>query len=77
MKFKTTAGNEETLLSIDVNIDDTNKIEKLEIFPSDDPYAVVNAFCRIHGISEEKKNKLQKIIEDKLNDNVGSSSNRS
>jgi len=58
-----------------VNID-TNKVEKIEIYPNDEPSTIVGKFCSKHGLSDEKKNELQKIIEDKLNENIGSNSNR-
>jgi hypothetical protein len=54
------------LLNIEVNIDDNNKIEKLEIYKGDDPIKISENFCKKHGLSEEKKLKLQKIIQDKL-----------
>jgi len=75
IKFKGTASNEEILISLDVNID-YNRVEKLEIYPNDDPVTVVNSFCKKYSLSDEKKNELQKIIEEKLNENIGSNSNR-
>jgi hypothetical protein len=77
----------EPLLNIEVNIDDNNRIEKLEIYPNDDPMHVADEFCSKYGnfkiflfflgLSEDKKVRLQKIIEEKLIENVGSNSGRS
>lgn len=76
----------EPLLNIEVNIDDSNSIQKLEIYSNDDPTVVVGNFCKkygkvfsliILGLSEDKKIRLQKIIDEKLSENIGSSSNRS
>jgi len=67
----------DVLLNIEVNIDDTNRVEKLEIYPSDDPMTVVNSFCKRFELSEDKKVRLQKIIEEKLAESAGMSSNRS
>jgi len=80
VKFNKTNGtnsNQEPLLSIEVNIDDSNRLEKLEIYPNDDPLLAAETFCRKYGLTEDKKIRLQKIIEEKLNENIGSSSNRS
>jgi len=74
---KATTQNQEVLLNIEVNIDDSNRVEKLEIYPSDDPLAVVDSFCKKFGLSDDKKLRLQKVIEEKLSDNAGLSSNRS
>jgi len=77
MKQAKNASNQEVLLNIEVNIDDSERVEKLEIYPNDDPLTVVEAFCKKFGLSEEKKIRLQKVIEEKLSDNAGLSSNRS
>ena len=45
-------------------------MEKLEIYPNDDTFVVSANFCKNFGLSEEKKEKLQKIIEDKLNNEI-------
>jgi hypothetical protein len=63
--------NAQPLLYIDVNIDEGGKMEKLEIYPGDDPMIISSNFCKTYGLSEEKKVKLQKIIEDKLNKEIG------
>jgi hypothetical protein len=85
MKFKAST-RVEPLLNIEVNIDDSNRVQKLQIFPHDDAGVVVENFCKrygknlilnILGLSEDKKIRLQKIIDEKLNENIGSTSNRS
>jgi len=67
----------EVLLNIEVNIDDSERVEKLEIFPNDNPLVVVEEFCKKFDLSEEKKILLQKVIEEKLGNNAGLNSNRS
>ncbi len=37
------------LLYIDVNIDDSNRVEKLEIYSNDDPIQVAENFCKKYG----------------------------
>lgn len=59
------------LLNIEVNIDDNNQIVKLEIFPGDDPIKIAEDFCLKHGLSNDKKEKLQRIIQEKLNEAIG------
>ena len=50
MKYKNTVTTtQEALLNIEVNIDDTNRIEKLEIYPNDDPIQVAETFCSKYG----------------------------
>jgi hypothetical protein len=39
----------EPILNIEVNIDDNNRIEKLEIYPNDDPMNVADEFCTKYG----------------------------
>ena len=56
------------LLKVEVNIDDNNKIVKLEIYPGDDPIKITEDFCAKHGLGEDKKMRLQKIIQEKLNE---------
>ena len=56
------------LLKVEVNIDDNNKIEKLEIYPGDDPVKITEDFCEKHGLGEDKKMRLQRIIQEKLNE---------
>jgi len=74
---KTKQNAKNVLLNIEVNIDDSNRIEKLEICQNDDPMSVVDAFCTKFNLTEDKKLRLKKIIEEKLSDNAGLSSNRS
>ena len=57
------------LLYLDVNIDN-DKQEKIEIFSNDDPNLVAEAFAKKHSLSDEKKIFLQRLIEDKLNENL-------
>lgn len=77
LKNKSHRNRRDPLLNIEVNIDDNNRVEKLEIYSNDDPMQVADTFCATYGLSEEKKVRLQKIIEEKLNENIGSTSNRS
>jgi hypothetical protein len=49
IKAKTTGQNREPLLNIEVNIDDTNRVEKLEIYSNDDPMLVADQFCSKYG----------------------------
>jgi len=39
----------EPILNIEVNIDDNNRIEKLEIYPNDDAMNVADEFCSKYG----------------------------
>jgi hypothetical protein len=39
----------EPLLNIEVNIDDHNRVEKLEIYSNDDPILVADKFCHKYG----------------------------
>ena len=57
------------LLKVEVNIDDTNNIVKLVIYPGDDPMKIVEEFCEKYNLGEDKKNKLQGIIQEKLSEN--------
>jgi len=41
----------EPLLSIEVKIDGTQQIEKLDIYPNDDPVNIANEFCKKFSIS--------------------------
>jgi len=70
MRFKGKSSGVQPLLYIDVNIDESNHQEKLEIYPNDDPMIVSENFCLKYGLSEDKKAKLQKIIVDKLSENI-------
>jgi len=54
------------LLRLDVNIDDTNRIEKLEILANQKVEDAINDFCLKFGISDIKKERLQKIVEERL-----------
>jgi hypothetical protein len=48
--FKTTNTKaREPLLNIEVNIDDHNRVEKLEIYSEDDPILVADKFCHKYG----------------------------
>ena len=58
---------EAPLLKVEVNLDENNKIDKLIIYPGDDYIKVTNQFCDKHEINDEKRNKLIKIIKDKIN----------
>lgn len=58
---------EAPLLKVEVNLDENNKIDKLIIYPGDDYIKVTNQFCDKHEINDEKRNRLIKIIKDKLN----------
>ena len=58
---------EAPLLKVEVNLDENNKIDKLIIYPGDDYVKVTNQFCDKHEINEEKRNKLIKIIKEKIN----------
>lgn len=57
------------VLKLDVNIDDTNKVEQLEIYAGQDVEEVVNTFCEKFNIPDIKKERLQKIVEERLNEN--------
>ena len=57
------------LLKVEVNIDDSNNIVKLLIYPGDDPMKIVDEFCEKYNLQDEKKKKLQNIIEEKLSEN--------
>lgn len=71
MRKKTgSSQKEEPLLNIEVNIDNKNRVERLQVFPNDDPNQVAEDFCSKFSLSEEKKFKLRKIIEEKLSENV-------
>jgi hypothetical protein len=53
--FKTTMkskviDSKEPFLNIEVNIDDRNRVEKLEIFSNDDPNTVAELFCQKYGM---------------------------
>ena len=57
------------LLKVEVNIDDSNNIVKLVIYPGDDPMKIAEEFCEKYNLGEDKKNKLQAIIQEKLREN--------
>ena len=57
------------LLKVEVNIDETNKIVKLLIYPEDDPMKIVEEFCNKYNLGEEKRKKLENIIQEKLSEN--------
>ena len=57
------------LLKVEVNIDDSNNIVKLLIYPGDEPMKIVDEFCEKYNLQDEKKKKLQNIIEEKLSEN--------
>ena len=57
------------LLKMEVNIDNFKKNVKLEIYPGDDPIKVTEEFCKKHRLGQEKKERLQRIIQDRLNEN--------
>ena len=43
-----------------------NKNSLLTIYPHDDYVKIVEAFCNKHGLKEEKKIRLIRVIKDKL-----------
>jgi hypothetical protein len=49
------------LLYLEVNLAPGN-LTKLLIFEGDDSKSVVELFCKNHGLSEDKKNKLWKVV---------------
>lgn len=53
------------MLRLDVNIDDS-RIEKLEVLAGQDVRQVIDDFCSEYGISGSKKERLQKIVEERL-----------
>ena len=55
------------LLSINI---DYNKQEKLEIFSKDDPKIVAQNFSKKHNLNDLKREFLQKLIEDKINNHL-------
>jgi hypothetical protein len=57
------------LLYLDINIDN-NKFEKMEIYEKDDPVALAESFATKYSLNEEKKLFLQKLIEEKMNENL-------
>jgi hypothetical protein len=59
-------GNDDVLLRLDVNIDDNNRIEKLEIFKWEDVNEVINKFCNDFDISDIKKERLEKIVQERI-----------
>ena len=54
------------MLRLDVNIDDTNRLEKLEILSGQDVNEVINKFCIEFDIPEIKKERLKKIVEERM-----------
>ena len=63
------------LLKVEVNIDETNKIVKLLIYPGDDPMKIVEEFCNKYNLGEEKRKKLENIIQEKLSENDNDNEN--
>lgn len=63
------------LLKMEVNIDNTKKNVKLEIYPGDDPKKVTDQFCKKYKLGEDKKLRLQRIIQERLNANESSNEN--
>ena len=57
-------GNQ-SLLKIEVKLEN-NKNSLLTIYPHDDYIKIVEAFCNKHGLKEEKKIRLIRVIKDKL-----------
>lgn len=57
----------DVLLKLDVNIDDDNQIEKLEILNGQNPVEVVDNFCERFNIVDIKKERLHKIVAERLN----------
>ncbi len=49
-----------------MNIDDNNRLEKLEIHLGQDANQVIEKFCSDFDIPEIKKERLQKIVEERL-----------
>ena len=57
----------EIALMLDVNIDETNqRVEKLEILAGQNAKEVVDAFCEKFNIVAVKKERLHKIVEERL-----------
>lgn len=56
----------EAILILDVNIDDTNRLEKLEILAGQNPKETVDSFCEKFNIVDVKKDRLHAIIEERL-----------
>ena len=60
-------GNQ-SLLKIEVKLEN-NKKSLLTIYPHDDYVKIVEAFCNKHGLKEEKRIRLIRVIKDKLRKN--------
>ena len=50
-----------------MNIDNNNQ-EKVEIYANDDPVLVSENFSKKHKLSDMKRQFLQQLIEEKIND---------
>ena len=69
----TNENESEAILRLDVNIDDTNRIEKLEIIQGQDITQAVSEFCMRFNIPDLKRERLLKIVEERLAMNNSSS----
>ncbi len=58
--------DDDVVIRLDVNIDDSNKIEKLEILQGQNIEEAVRTFCDKFNISNIKKERLFKIVEERL-----------
>lgn len=54
------------ILRLDVNIDDNNRLEKLEIHANEDINKVIDNFCVKFQIPDVKKDRLIRIVEERL-----------
>jgi len=81
MKLQNTLrGHREPLFNVEVNIDDNYRTERLEIYADDDPSKLAQSFSRkygnglliyyIIGLPEDKREKLQYIIAEKLTEHL-------
>ena len=51
------------------------KFVKLLIYPGDDPMKIVEEFCNKYNLGEEKRKKLENIIQEKLSENDNDNEN--
>ena len=58
--------DDDAILRLDVNIDDSNQIEKLEILQGQNVEEAVSNFCEKFNITNIKKERLFKIVEERL-----------
>jgi len=62
------------IVQLDVNLSETKKT-KLLIYENDDADLISDTFCEKYNLSDDKRNYLRELIEDKINQFVSKKAN--